>query len=267
MYDPECGPAEYADTIVDAAGDRRDLSCSRRSASAHARARLTCRPAYHRSMAIQSPTVLIERPRWRGWLHAAAFVLAVPGGIALILRASDTSTIVAAAIYSASLLIGFGTSASYHRLARSGRARRVMQRMDHSTIFVLIAGTYTPVCLLALPPAWGIPLLSVVGTGALVGAIVKQFGVARFRVFEYALYPILGWAAVVAAPALARAMSAGELTLLVAGGVLYTVGIPVLVRQRPNPWPRTFGYHEVWHSFTVLAGGCHYALVGLLVAR
>jgi hemolysin III len=179
--------------------------------------------------------------------------------------ASHAAAVVAAAIYTASLLIGFGTSAGYHRLARSTRACRVMQRMDHSSIFVLIAGTYTPVCLLALPPTWGIPLLSVVGAGALAGIVVKQFGVNRVKFFEYALYPILGWAAVAAAPALMRSMSAAELALLTAGGLLYTIGIPVLVRARPDPWPRTFGYHEIWHSFTVAAGACHFALVGLLV--
>jgi len=216
-------------------------------------------------MGVPDPTSAAERPTWRGWMHTAAFLAAIPGGLYLILQASHTAAVVAAAVYSASLLVGFGTSAGYHRLARSERARRVMQRMDHSTIFVLIAGTYTPVCLLALPPAWGIPLLCVIGVGALTGIVVKQFGVRRVRFFEYALYPILGWAAVAAAPALIASMTALELSLLLAGGVLYTVGIPVLVRSRPDPWPRTFGYHEIWHSFTIAAGACHFAAVGLLV--
>jgi hemolysin III len=108
-------------------------------------------------------------------------------------------------------------------------------------------------------------LLCVVGAGALAGIVVKQFGVHRVKFFEYALYPILGWAAVATAPALVRGMSTTAIVLLAAGGVLYTVGIPVLVRGRPDPWPRTFGYHEVWHSFTVAAGACHFAAVGLLV--
>lgn len=198
-------------------------------------------------------------------MHTVAFAAAIPGTAFLISRASHPASVVAAAVYSASLLIGFGTSAGYHRLARSERARRVMQRMDHSTIFVLIAGTYTPVCLLALPRSWGIPLLCVIGAGALAGIVVKQFGVRRVKFFEYALYPILGWAAVAVAPALIRGMTTTELVLLAAGGVLYTVGIPVLVRERPDPWPRTFGYHEVWHSFTVAAGVCHFAVVGMLI--
>ncbi len=128
-----------------------------------------------------------ERPSWRGRLHTLALVASVPGGVLLILRASHAAAIVAAAIYTASLLATFGTSAAYHRLARGERARRIMQRMDHSTIFVLIAGTYVPVCLLALPPAWGIPLLCVVATGAVAGFVMKQFGVSRVRALEYAL--------------------------------------------------------------------------------
>lgn len=214
-----------------------------------------------------SPTSIDARPSWRGRLHTFALLAAIPGGLLLILRASHAAAVVAAAIYTASLLATFGTSAAYHRLAHGERARRIMQRMDHSTIFVLIAGTYVPVCLLALPPAWGIPLLCVVATGAVAGFVMKQFGVARVRVLEYALYPILGWAALAVGPVLVAHLSGVELALLVAGGVLYTVGIPVLVRQRPDPWPRTFGYHEIWHAFTVAAGACHFAVVGLLVAR
>jgi len=161
--------------------------------------------------------------------------------------------------------VGFGTSAGYHRLAHSERAQRVMQRMDHSTIFVLIAGSYTPVCLLGLPPAWGIPLLCVVWVGATLGILLKQFAFERLKMLEYALYPMLGWAAVVATPALLKGLTTVELSLLVAGGVLYTVGIPVLVFEKPDPWPRTFGYHEIWHAFTVAAGACHFVTIGLLV--
>jgi hemolysin III len=162
--------------------------------------------------------------------------------------------------------LGFGTSAGYHRLARREHTQLIMQRLDHSMIFVLIAGSYTPVCLLGLPRAWGIPLLCVVWTFAAVGIVIKQFAFEKLKVLEYALYPILGWILVVAAPVLLRSMTATELSFLLAGGLLYTVGIPVLVRERPNPWPRTFGYHEIWHGFTVAAGICHFATMGLLVA-
>ncbi|MBI4883515.1 MAG: hemolysin III family protein [Actinobacteria bacterium] len=198
-------------------------------------------------------------------MHVAAFALAIPGGILLIVQANGASATVAACIYSASLVLGFGTSAGYHRLARRERTRSVMQRLDHSMIFVLIAGSYTPICLLGLPSSWGIPLLCLVWVGAAIGILLKQLAFERLRVLEYALYPILGWIVVVATPQLLRGMSPTALSLLLAGGVLYTVGIPVLARERPDPWPRTFGYHEIWHAFTVAAGACHFVTVGLLV--
>lgn len=192
-------------------------------------------------------------------------MLAIPGGVLLIVQANGASATVAACIYSASLLLGFGTSAGYHRLARRDRTHAIMQRLDHSMIFVLIAGSYTPICLLGLPTTWGIPLLCVVWTGAAVGILLKQLAFERLKVLEYALYPILGWIVVIATPQLMRGMSATALALLLAGGVLYTVGIPVLARERPDPWPRTFGYHEIWHTLTVAAGACHFATIGLLV--
>ena len=183
----------------------------------------------------------------------------------LILAADHASARVAASIYAASLLLGFGTSAAYHRLARTERSQAIMQRLDHSMIFVLIAGSYTPVCLLGMPPAWGIPLLCLVWSVALFGILLKQFAFERFRLLEYSLYPVLGWSLVFAAPVLLTHMTALELSLLLAGGLLYTVGIPVLVRERPNPWPTKFGYHEIWHGFTVAAGACHFVTMGLLV--
>lgn len=216
-------------------------------------------------MSSSSITPAEERPTWRGWLHVGAFMLSIPAGVLLILAADHASARVAASIYAASLLLGFGTSAGYHRLARRERTQAIMQRLDHSMIFVLIAGSYTPVCLLGLPTSWGIPLLCVVWSFAAVGILVKQFAFERFKVLEYSLYPILGWILVVAAPALLRNMSPVELSLLLAGGLLYTIGIPVLVRERPDPWPRTFGYHEIWHGFTVAAGACHFATMGLLI--
>ncbi len=216
-------------------------------------------------MTSSSVTPADERPSWRGWMHTAMFFLAIPGGILLIVMARSTSATVVASIYMASLLLGFGTSAGYHRLARKERTQQLMQRLDHSMIFVLIAGSYTPICLLGLPPAWGIPILCVVWVGALAGVLIKQFAFERLKVLEYALYPILGWVVVVAAPALLDGLTATELSLLVAGGLLYTVGIPVLVLEKPDPWPRTFGYHEIWHTFTVAAAGCHFATITLLV--
>ncbi len=217
-------------------------------------------------MTSSSITPADERPSWRGWMHVAAFFAAIPAGILLIVFAHSASARVGASIYMASLLLGFGTSAGYHRLARNPRTQEIMQRMDHSMIFVLIAGSYTPICLLGLPTAWGLPMLCVVWAGAALGIILKQFAFERMRLLEYALYPILGWIVVIALPEMMHAMTGVELAMLFAGGLLYTVGIPVLVRERPDPWPRTFGYHEIWHTFTVAAGACHFVTIGLLVS-
>ncbi len=216
-------------------------------------------------MGSSSVTPAHERPTLRGWMHVAAFVLAIPGGILLIVLARSASATVGASIYMAALLLGFGTSAGYHRLARKERTQQLMQRLDHSMIFVLIAGSYTPICLLGLPPAWGIPILCVAWVGAIAGVVLKQVAFERLKWLEYALYPILGWIVVVATPALFEGLTTTELSLLLAGGLLYTVGIPVLVREKPDPWPNTFGYHEIWHTFTVAAAGCHFATITLLV--
>ena len=207
----------------------------------------------------------LEFPLWRGRAHAITFIAAIPAGIALIAVSQGTAARVAAAIYAATLLAVFGTSAAYHRLARTPRARAVMQRLDHSMIYLLIAGTYVPVCLLALPPSWGIPMLSVVGVGALVGMVLKLVAFHRVQWLGFALYPILGWAAVAAAPVLVHHLSAGQLALIVAGGVVYTIGFPVLLTRWPDPWPRTFGYHEVWHTCTIIAAVFHFSAVATLV--
>ena len=206
-----------------------------------------------------------QRPTWRGWLHASAFFIAIPAGLLLILAANGAAATAAAAVYTATLLLLFGTSAGYHLLARSQGARSIMQRLDHSMIYLLITGTYVPMCVIALPPAWGIPLLVVVGTCAVVGVALKLTSF-RVRWIGHALYPAMGWASVAVAPAFARYMTGGQLAMLVGGGLAYTIGIPVLMLRRPDPWPRAFGYHEVWHSFTVVAAVLHFAVIATVVS-
>ncbi len=208
---------------------------------------------------------MLAKPVWRGVLHSWAFVAAIPAGVLLIIFATGASGTTAASIYIGTLLAVFGTSAAYHRLARSERTRRVMQRLDHSMIYLLIAGTYVPICLVALPLAWGIPLLAVVGGLGVLGMVIKLVHIQRLQWLAYALYPITGWAALVATPVLASHLSPLQLALIVAGGVAYTVGFPVLLLRRPDPWPRVFGYHEVWHGFTVLAAMLHFGAVALVV--
>ena len=197
-------------------------------------------------------------PRGRGVIHSWLFLVAVPAGLALVLMANGRTAQVAAAIYMVTVAAGFGVSAAYHRLAHSVRARMLMQRLDHSTIYLLILGTYVPICLIALPARWGVPLLAVVAVGAAVGVVHKLVAFGRLRVLGYSLYPLLGWAAVIATPVLITHLSPVELALIVAGGVAYTAGIPFLVLRRPDPWPRWFGYHEIWHSFTGVAAVLHF---------
>ncbi len=220
-------------------------------------------------MNVTPPAALIpeglDLPLWRGRAHAITFFAAIPAGLLLVVLASDATARIVAAIYAASLLAVFGTSAAYHRLAQTPKARAVMQRLDHSMIYLLIAGTYVPVCLLALPRSWGIPMLTLVGAGAVVGMGLKLLAFQRAQWIGLALYPILGWSALAAAPVLVHHLSPVQLSLIVAGGVAYTVGFPVLLAKWPDPWPRTFGYHEVWHAFTIVAAVLHFSAVATLV--
>ncbi len=212
------------------------------------------------------PYLAVPRPVWRGKLHTWAFFAAIPAGVALIVMANGAAAIVGASIYAATLLLLFGTSASYHRLAHSVRARSVMQRLDHSMIYLLIAGTYVPLCLVALPPAWGIPMLVIVGTLAAVGMVLKLAFFHGARYVSYSLYLVMGWVAIVATPALVNNLTGLQFGLIVAGGLTYTIGFPVLVTRRPDPWPTTFGYHEVWHLLTVIAAILHFAAVANVLA-
>lgn len=215
---------------------------------------------------IGPPSPYGHRPTWRGWLHFAAFLVVLPAGLYLLASAESVAARVAVAIYWASLAGLFATSASYHRLARTHRAVLWFRRADHSMIYLLIAGTYTPICLIALPAIWGIPMLVVAWVTALAGVIMKM---VRLRLEGGKsgswLYIVMGWGAVITLPVLVTNLNAVQLVLLGVGGVLYTVGAVVLGRKRPDPVPAKFGYHEVWHGFTIAAGACHFALVATLI--
>jgi hemolysin III len=199
-------------------------------------------------------------------MHAWAFFAAIPAGIALIVLADGAAATTAAALYIASVLAVFGTSASYHRIAEGTRAREIMQRLDHSMIYLLIAGTYVPFCLVALPPGWGIPILATVGALAVVGMVLKLAFFHRARYVSYTLYLVMGWVAVIGAPALVTHLTTTQLALMIAGGLAYTIGFPVLVRRRPDPWPSIFGYHEVWHLLVVVAAVLHFSAIAAVVA-
>ncbi|MEM7275178.1 MAG: hemolysin III family protein [Actinomycetota bacterium] len=201
------------------------------------------------------------RPRWRGRLHGLGFVLSLTAAPILVLAADSVAASVGLAVYALSLMALFGTSAAYHLLARTEKTQRLMRRADHSMIFVMIAGTYTPVCLLALPRSWGIPILVTIWVAAASGVAIKLLAGPWLLRISNLLYLLLGWIAIGALPVILRYLTTTEFTLLAIGGVLYTIGAILFALRVPRLVPSTFGYHEVWHGFTVLAAMAHFAMV------
>ena len=211
------------------------------------------------------PELLPTKPRFRGRLHQFAFFVTIPAGLVLVAAARGPAAKTAAIVYALSLAGLYGTSAAYHRLPWSPRGLRWMKRLDHSMIFVLIAGTYTPVAILVLHGAWQVVILSMVWAGAAVGIALKMLRIDGLRAVSATLYIALGWLAIVAAPQIIRGLSGVAIGLLLAGGILYTGGSIVLATRRPNPRPAVFGYHEIWHSMVVGATACHFTVVLLVL--
>lgn len=201
----------------------------------------------------------------RGVLHLGAFFAAIAGIVVMLLLAHNARGYVGASIFGGSLILVYGTSAFYHRVPWGRRMRNVMGRLDHSMIFALIAGTYTPFCLLALGNAWGISLLSVAAAIAGVGAIIRLAWLNTPRWLATFLYLSVGWVALVAATQILRHLDPAPLGLLLLGGVAYSVGGIMYAFRRPDPWPRVFGYHEVFHSFTVAGSVFHYLAVAVFL--
>jgi hemolysin III len=212
------------------------------------------------------PSGGVARPRLRGRLHQVAFAASIPAGAALLVAAGSGRARLASLVYVVSLAAMFGTSASLHRRHWSPRAWLRMDRLDRAMIYVLIAGSYTPVILLALRPGWRVTLLALVWSVAAAGIVLVLLGTASpvFGLVRMILYLGLGWTSVLLLPQLAGTLGLGKVALAVVGGLFYTAGVVVLVRRRPDPNPRVFGYHEVWHAFTVAAGACHFAFIWLV---
>jgi len=202
----------------------------------------------------------------RGWLHLVCFVLSVPAGAVVIASAGSTRGRVAAVVYAVGMTAMFGVSATYHRRRWSPVARRRMRRTDHGTIFLMIAGSYTPLCLLALRGASGTTFLTAVWVGAGVGFFLALTGIAEKDVIGLLCYLGLGWAMVLALPQLSRQLSDLQIGLLFAGGIVYTLGGIVLGTKWPNPSPTYFGYHEIWHGMVAVACAFHYVTI-LTVVR
>ena len=207
------------------------------------------------------------KPRLRGVLHEAAFAISLVTGTTLICLAAGTRERVAASVYAVSVALLFGTSAAYHRGTWSPRAHAVMARLDHSMIFLLIAGTYTPFCLLLLHgPRQGV-VLAVVWGGALGGVVVRNLVPHPPRGLLVGLYLALGWVALGILPDLLRRGGVAVLLLLLLGGAFYSAGAVVYARRKPNPSPRWFGFHEVFHALTLAAFVSHYLAVSFTTYR
>jgi hemolysin III len=200
------------------------------------------------------------KPRLRGVSHEIACYLAAPSWALLFVAAETSTARTGALVYGASLFTLFLASAVYHRPTWSPRARRVLWRVDHSAIFVLIAGTYTPLCLL-LGEAAGGPLLTKVWLGAAAGVLLSCCWVRAPRALMAGLYVLLGWLVLPVLPALHAAMGAAALGLLLAGGALYSAGAIIYSLRRPDPYPAVFGYHEIFHLLVIAAAACHFAVV------
>ncbi|MDD7943920.1 hemolysin III family protein [Microbacterium sp. NE2HP2] len=204
------------------------------------------------------------RPSWRGWIHAATFPVAIAAGIVLIVLAQGAPAKWASAVFMTTSLLLFGNSALYHRFDWKPRTKAILKRIDHANILLLIAGTYTPLAVLALPTEQTVLLLSLVWGGAIAGIFFRVFWIHAPRWLYVALYLALGWAAVMYIVPLFQA-NAAMMILVIIGGLLYSGGAVVYALKKPNPWPGHFGFHEIFHVCTVLAFLCHWTAC-LLIA-
>jgi len=215
--------------------------------------------------AVTAPDSSSVKPRLRGRVHQVAFIVSIPAGTLLVALGRTPAARASSAVYAIALAAMLGTSASYHRYPWSPAARGRMQRLDHSMIFVLIAGTYTPFSVLALHGALQAAILSLVWTGAAIGIALKHLPLRGLRGVTGTLYVTLGWLAIVAMPQFVGGVPLAATILLFAGGILYTAGAIVLLRRRPDPSPAVFGYHEIWHVMVTSAVLCHYVAILVLV--
>jgi hemolysin III len=217
-------------------------------------------------MPTSSATLELTKPRLRGVSHQWAFYVSLALGAALVGAAPAGEPRLAAAVYALSVAALFGTSALYHRITwASQAARRWMRRVDHSMIFFLIAGTYTPFALLVLDGDLATVILVVVWGGALAGIVMKLVWIDAPKTLVAIVYLALGWVAVAAFPTLVDELGITGAALVAVGGLIYTAGALVYAFQRPNPAPAVFGYHEVFHALVILAAALQYAVIAFYV--
>jgi hemolysin III len=210
---------------------------------------------------------VLNKPMMRGRLHYWSFFVAIAAGAALVTLAAATVSARAAlgtSVYSTTVLGLFGVSALYHRRHwLTGRASALMKRLDHSMIFLFIAGTYTPFALLAMTPSTGAAVLAVVWGGALAGVALKLVWPHSPRWLSISIYLALGWVAVFVLPELLVTVGTAALVLMLAGGIFYTVGAVCYATRWPDPWPQVWGHHEFFHAATVVAAVCHHVAIWL----
>ena len=201
------------------------------------------------------------RPRWRGVIHRWAAPIGIALFVPLIARAETAGVRIALVVYAAGMTAMLGVSAIYHSGKLTPLAARRMKRVDHSTILVAIAGTYTAVTTLALDGTARVAMLVAIWVAAVVGVAVRMVWLDAPYPVSAGVYLVAGWLVLADLPGYVRGLSGAQLALLIAGGTFYTVGGVVYALHRPNPWPLVFGYHEVFHALVVLGALCHYACV------
>lgn len=213
-----------------------------------------------------TPDPLASKPTWRGALHLAAFPVSIlTGTLLLVAVADDPAERWACLVYTAATAVLFGVSALYHRGDWDDRTRARLRRLDHSNIFLMIAGTYTPLCVALLTGTTRSVVLTVVWVGALAGIVFRVAWLSAPAWLYTPFYVALGWVAVTVLPSLAEAGGTAVVALVIAGGLAYSAGGVVYALRRPDPAPATFGYHEVFHTATIIGFACHYAAVALAV--
>ncbi|WSJ31751.1 hemolysin III family protein [Streptomyces subrutilus] len=236
-------------------------AAARASAPAESVAGSVARPVAEAAEAVES--ALEAKPLLRGWLHLGMFPAVLVAGLVLMAFTDSTRARVACGVYILTACLLFGVSAVYHRGTWGPRGEAVLRRLDHANIFLIIAGTYTPLTVLLLPPSTGRTLLWAVWIAAGAGIAFRVFWVGAPRWLYTPCYIAMGWAAVFFLPDFLRAGGIAVLVLVVVGGLLYSVGGVVYGMKRPNPSPRFFGFHEVFHSLTLAAFVAHYVGISL----
>ncbi len=220
---------------------------------------------------VSGPAGAVAPPRLRGVLHAGAFPVAAVAGGVLVTFAPTWPARLAAAVYGVACVALFGVSAAYHRSPQGSRRRSLLARLDHVSILLMIAGTYTPLVVLGLRGWTRLSVLAVIWGAAVAGILARLIWRASWRPAPRwlitSLFIALGWVALIVAPQLLRGAGAIALTLILAGGFMYSLGALVYLRKRPDPSPRWFGFHEVFHAATIVAYLTQYAAVSLVIYR